>query len=100
MVVLIKIKGATLIETLTASVLIVIIFMIASLSINSIVKNTAKKDNNIVRSRVKELYYMSLHDKLKVPYSEEYANWNITISKNKQVVLFSKKGSDKEFRYP
>jgi len=99
-VVLVKIKSATLIETLTASVLIVIVFMIASLSINSIVKNTSQKDTSSVRSRVKELYYMGIHNKLKLPYSEEYTNWEITIPKDRRVVVFSKKGSDKEFRYP
>jgi len=100
MAVLKKIKSATLMETLTASVLIVVVFMMASLSINSIVRNTAKKEDSLVRCRVKKLYYMNIHGKLKLPYSEEFNNWSIDISKKKSIVSFSKTGSNKEYIYP
>ena len=100
MAVLMKIKSATLMETLTASVLIVVVFMIASLSINSIVKNSAQKDTSKIQSRVKELYYLRIHKKLKLPYSETFNNWEINSSKDKLEIIFSKKGSSKEYTYP
>lgn len=95
-----KIKSATLVETLTASVLIIVVFMVASLSINNIIKNTVNKNGNEVLQRVKELYYLTNHQKIKLPYNEEYKNWDIRITKNSSKILYSKKGTEKEIEYP
>ena len=100
MAILMKVKGATLMETLTASVIIVIVFMMASLCINTIVKNTASKNSNEVLQRVKEVYYLNQHQKIKLPYSEDYKKWNVKIAKNSVKVLYSKKGTDNEIEYP
>ncbi|WP_299432264.1 hypothetical protein [uncultured Aquimarina sp.] len=98
MVILKKIKAATLIETLTASVLIIIVFMIASLSFNNIFTNHVKRDQSSIENRIKELEYLVIHDKLKLPYTEDFSTWEIEIiSKNeKTMIVYSQSGISKE----
>jgi len=79
MVILKKIRAATLVETLTASVLIIIVFMIASLSFNNIFTNHIKRDHSSIANRIKELEYQILHNKLIIPYTEDFGNWEIEI---------------------
>ncbi len=98
MVILKKIKAATLIETLTASVLIIIVFMIASLSFNNIFTNHIKRDQSSIENRIKELEYLVIHDRLKLPYTEDFGTWEIEIiSKNeKKMILYSQNDISKE----
>ncbi len=89
MVVLKKIRAATLIETLTASVLIIIVFMIASLSFNNIFNTHVKRNQSAIENRIKELEYLSLHQKIKLPYSEDFAGWDIEITNQKRTTLLT-----------
>ncbi|MBZ9731341.1 hypothetical protein LB467_16755 [Salegentibacter sp. JZCK2] len=73
-----KLKGASLVETLTASVIIVVVFMIASLSFNNIFLNSVKADNNLLQNRVQELKYLSEYGKLPLPFYEEGPYWIIS----------------------
>lgn len=81
MVVLKKIKSATLIEALVATVLIVIIFVIASLVLNNLVLNTFSKNTHTIENRMNELGYEIQNKTIKIPYAENYENWNIEIYK-------------------
>lgn len=74
-----KIKGATLVETLVASSLIVLVFLIASLSFNNIFQGVAKNNDRNYQNRIKELTYLSYHQKIQLPFEEETPQWNITI---------------------
>jgi len=96
MVILKKIKAATLIETLTASVLIIIVFMIASLSFNTIFSNHVKRDNSTIDNHIKELEYLVYHQKIKLPYTEEFAGWDIEMvhQKNNVIIHYSKQGKE------
>ncbi|MHA7057054.1 hypothetical protein ACWGOQ_0007535 [Aquimarina sp. M1] len=91
MVILKKIRAATLIETLTASVLIIIVFMIASLSFNNIFTNHLKRDQSAIENRIKELKYHIIHDNLTLPYTEDFGLWEIEIitRNNKNIVVYS-----------
>ena len=92
MVVLKKIRGSTLMETLVATVLIVIIFMIASMTLNSIFYNTIKSRTIEIDAYLNELQYNYQHDKIKLPYRNEYYDWDIYIHKSKhnlsEVIIF------------
>ncbi|MGY3793198.1 hypothetical protein [uncultured Aquimarina sp.] len=79
MVILKKIRAATLIETLTASVLIIIVFMIASLSFNNIFSNHLRSDHSAIENRIKELEYKILHENITIPYTEDFDAWEIEI---------------------
>ncbi|KAA1247599.1 hypothetical protein [Aquimarina sp. RZ0] len=90
-----KIRAATLIETLTASVLIIIVFMIASFSFNNIFTNHIKRDQTTIKNRVKELEYLLIHQKIKLPYTEDFGNWEIEIiSETPTIVLRYRQGTN------
>lgn len=92
MVVLKKIKASTLMETLVASVLLVIIFMITSMILNNLFSNTIKANTRTIESHINELYYLYNNQRLKVPYYDEFKTWDITISSyqenNSKIILF------------
>jgi len=89
MVVLKKIKAATLIEVLTASVLIIIVFMMASLSFNNVFGNQIRNDHSAIENRIKELEYQYLHERIQLPYAEDFKGWEVLITKNETHVTFS-----------
>ncbi len=74
-----KIKGETLIETLVATSIIIVVFVIASLVLNNTVRTLAAKDTFEVRNRLEVLQYLYTHNKLTLPYDEVYDTYQITI---------------------
>lgn len=76
-----KIKAASLVESLTASVIIFIVFTIALSSFNSIFQNIVTRDDSNLRSRLTELKYLAKHGKLEIPFYEEREYWEIGIIK-------------------
>ncbi|MFC5048374.1 hypothetical protein ACFSTE_13555 [Aquimarina hainanensis] len=98
MVVLKKIRAATLIEALTASVLIIIVFMVASLSFNNIFNNQIRQDHSPIENRVKELEYLFIHQKIKLPYTEDFDGWEIVITSTGDIAILSYTKSNIEHR--
>lgn len=80
MVVLKKLKASTLMETMVATVLIVIIFMVASLTLNNVFGNSIKFNTTEIETHLNKLEYQYQHDLLELPYEEVHNNWTITIS--------------------
>ncbi len=76
-----KIKGSTLMETLVATVIIVIIFMIASITLNNLFSITIKNNTQSIDNYLNELKYKHQNNMLQLPYQEYYENWLINISK-------------------
>jgi len=62
-----------------ASSLIVLVFLIASLSFNNIFQGVAKNNDRNYQNRITELTYLSYHKKIKTPFEEETPQWTITI---------------------
>ena len=81
MVVLKKIKGSTLMETLVATVLIVITFMLASMVLNKIFYSSIKNDSRNIKAYLNELQYFQQHNTFQLPYHDSYGDWNISIDK-------------------
>jgi len=79
-----KIKSSTLIETLVASVIIIVIFTIASLTLNNVFSTTIKSNTDRVQNRMNALEYLFLNEKIKYPYQEDFENWEIQLVKSKQ----------------
>ncbi|WDF60798.1 hypothetical protein PQ462_05410 [Flavobacterium sp. KACC 22758] len=79
MVILKKVKSATLVEAIVATVLVVIIFIIASLILNNLVFNTFSKNTHNVETRINELEYEIQNNTIKLPYQENFKNWDISI---------------------
>jgi len=78
MVILKKLKASSLLETLTASVIIVIVFMIASFSFNNVFLNSIRSDDTSLKNRIHEITYFIKHDKLKFPFYEDAEYWIIS----------------------
>ena len=81
MVILKKIRAATLVETLVASAIIVIVFMIASLSLNNIFKGNIKSDDSDLQNKIKQITYLYKNDKITIPYYENNKQWDISLIK-------------------
>jgi hypothetical protein len=104
MVILKKVKSATLVEVIVASVLIVIIFMIASLILNNLVLNTFSKNMHPIENRLNELEYEIQNDLIKLPYQENFKGWDVAIktektdSKVELIILASNEKNTKEIK--
>ncbi len=79
MVVLKKIRSATLVEVLVATALIVIVFMIASLILNNLLLNTFSKNTHPIENKLNEVEYLFQNNMLRMPYREEWQSWTISI---------------------
>lgn len=95
MAILKKIQAATLVETLTASGLILIVFLIASLSFNNIFTNHVHRDQSALENRLKELEYLYLHEQLQLPYAKDFEGWEVelTVQKEQTLLEYSKGGT-------
>ena len=89
-----KLKSATLIETLVSSGIILIVFVIGSMTINNIFQSSIKNNDDAFRSRINELQYLSLHHKIKFPFFEDTDLWDITIEKKETTIIL--KGVNKK----
>lgn len=76
----VKLKASTLIETLVASVIIVIIFSIASLTLNTIFKNSIHGNTEAIETHINKLMYLYQHHKIDSKYHEDFNNWEIDFS--------------------
>lgn len=74
-----KIRSATLLETLVASAIILVVFIVGSLSVNNIFLSSIKKDTREFDARVNELEYMTLHQSISIPYYEDTDAWDMAI---------------------
>ncbi len=74
-----KLKASTIIETLVASVIIVIIFTIASLTLNNISQGLVKKDISAIDNHLTKLIYLHKNNKIEIPYQEDIEEWEINI---------------------
>lgn len=67
-------------EVLVATVLVVVIFTIASLTFTRVmVGNVQKKQRSVLQNRLLELRYLVSHDQIKLPYAEHFSGWDIQL---------------------
>ncbi|TXN36125.1 hypothetical protein FVB32_16335 [Flagellimonas hymeniacidonis] len=86
MVVLKKLKASTLMETMVATVLIVVIFMFSSLILNSLFSAQVKGNLQPIKSHLHQLEYQYINQKINLPYYEEWKTWDITINTSQNAV--------------
>ena len=92
-----RLKATTLMETLTAVLIVVLVFGIASLSLQNIYGAEVKNNDDVLRNRLKELKYQAQHNNLTYPFMEDNDKWNIYIenkTSNKVVTINWKKGQE------
>jgi len=87
-----KIKASTLMETLVATVLIVVVFMIASMILNNLFSYSIKGNTRPVDAYLNELQYLYLNEKLELPYHDDFKTWRISIESvkvnNENLIVF------------
>ena len=76
-----KLKASTLIESLVASVIIIVVFAISSLTLNNVFQSSIKNNTDRVKNRMNTLEYLYLHEKIVYPYREDFEDWNIQLKK-------------------
>lgn len=79
MVVLKKIKASSLIETITASVIIVIVFSMALLILHSVFTHKINNDTSVLFNHIHQLEYRLKNKQIKLPYQETFDHWEIEI---------------------
>ncbi len=75
-----KIKASTLMETMVATVLIIIIFMMASLIMNSVFISNINGSTSSVRERLQRLEYEYQNRVISIPHFEEWEDWEIEMA--------------------
>lgn len=74
-----RIKASTLMETLVATVLIVIVFMMASMTLNALFANTVVNNTHEVEQELLFLRYRYENGQLQLPYYDELGDWEIMV---------------------
>lgn len=64
-------------ETLVATVLIVVLFTVASLILNNVFASTITRNDSLVQQELKELQYLHQHNKINLPYYNKIGSWEI-----------------------
>jgi len=80
-------------ETLVATVLIIVIFIVSSMILNNLFLNITNSNTRKMASHLSELEYLYINDKLLLPYTDDVDNWTITVykikSENQQKVILT-----------
>ncbi|WP_245925584.1 hypothetical protein [Algibacter marinivivus] len=66
-------------ETLVATVLIVIVFILASMILNNLFSNSINNNTQAIETHLNELQYLKQHSQLELPYTANFQNWSIII---------------------
>ncbi|UII76201.1 hypothetical protein LV716_18350 [Flagellimonas sp. HMM57] len=96
MVVLRKIKASTLMETMVGTVLIVVIFMLSSLVMNSLFSSQVKGNLQPIHTYLDQLEYQLINGKVTLPFFEEWETWNIAIGEVQEDGTISIEVTEKE----
>lgn len=68
-------------ETLVATSIIIIVFVIASLVLNNTFRSIAQRDAFSVTNRVEKLLYLYRNDKVNLPYEESTNDYELTLER-------------------
>lgn len=69
-------------ETLIATVLIMVVFIVASLILNNLFSNSIKNNTRAITAKLNEANYLYINNKIELPYYDDYENWTISIEQN------------------
>jgi hypothetical protein len=67
-------------ETLVATVLLVVIFMMASMILNNLFSNTVKTNTREIHAHLLELEYLYTNGQLKLPYYADKGLWEVSMA--------------------
>ncbi|WP_117885637.1 type IV pilus modification PilV family protein [Aureibaculum luteum] len=76
-----KLKASTLVEVLVASVIIILIFAIASMTLNNVFQSSIQGNTHRIDTHLNKLKYLYEHDKISNDYQDSFKDYDITFSK-------------------
>lgn len=79
-----KVKGSSLVETITATVIIMIVFVIAIGAISNVLKRTANSNTQLINQELNKLEYLHRHNKIEVPDVITLKSWIINIDREQE----------------
>ncbi len=80
-----KLKASSLVETLVATVIIVLIFGVTSLTLNNIFSNAIRNNTSEINTQLNYLQYQYLNNQIQLPYADTFKDWDITIQKTRTI---------------
>ena len=82
-----KISASTLMETLVATSIILIVFVVASLILMRTFKSVADRDTFSIENRLDKLQYLFKHEKVVLPHNETFGAYEVSIETTKEEEL-------------
>ncbi len=73
-------------ETLVATVLVVVIFMISSMVLNNLFSSNIKNNTRAVAAHLNAIKYQYINEKLTIPFYDDLDNWEISVERKKNTV--------------
>jgi len=83
-----KVHASTLVEVLVASVLIIVIFSMASLTLNTLFKSSVKANTTVIENELNKLYYLYQYEKIDNNYKADFSHWELSILKQKENTFY------------
>lgn len=87
-----KVKASSLTEVLVASVLILVVFGIAVITLDTTLQSSVNKNTQQIETELYELQYLYKYQKITLPYRDDINDWQISIEQiidqKKSLVLF------------
>lgn len=74
-----KVKSSSLIETVVATVIIIVVFTIASLTLTTVMSGITKSNTFKVQNRLDFLFYKIDNEQLELPYEENYDQFTLEL---------------------
>lgn len=84
MVVLKKIKSSSLTEVLIATTIILVVFGIATITINNLLTSFYYQNSDAIVAKLTELQYKYKNNQILIPYKNDYKGWKINIYKSSE----------------
>lgn len=80
----VKVKSATLMETVVATVIILAVFFVSSLILNNLAQKLLANKTFVIDNRIEKLHYLYNHKIIELPLVETYGDYKIYISRDSQ----------------
>ena len=79
-----KIKASSLVETLVASVIIMIVFGIAMATISNTLERSVKSSTSLIDKELNKLVYLYQNEKIQAPDLIDFDMWSIDLKKESE----------------
>jgi len=79
-----KIKASSITETIVATTIIIIVFVIVTFSLSNVLQNRVENDTSLIESKINELVYQNRFEKIKTPTSFNEGKWTVNVFREKE----------------